>query len=158
MAVMDRLKGAFLALARGADPTIDYKALYRGKVLKQHDNLRRVDLQPSDPRLPPMSNIPLRVGVPGLDVTVPPGHLLLIGWENGQPDHPFACLWEAGTEGDGTTPLKLTLNATVIELGGSGLQPPLDGVVRAQTPCQFTGAPHFASGSTSLAVMAKAGP
>jgi hypothetical protein len=158
MAVMDRLLGAFVALARGAQPTIDYQALYRAKVLKQHDNLRRVDLAPSDPRLPPMSNIPLRVGVPGLDVTISPGHLLLIGWENGQPDHPFACLWEAGTEGDGTLPLKLTLNATVIELGGAGLKAALDGVVRAETTCMFTGAPHFAAGKTSLAVMAKVGP
>lgn len=153
---LDRLKAAFVALARGAQPTIDYLAQYRVKVLKQHDNLRRVDLQPEDTRLPPMSNIPLRVGVPGLDVTIAPGEYLLLGWENGRPDRPYASLWEPGTQG--TTPLKLTLHANVIELGGGGLTPPVDGVVRGETPCQFTGAPHFASGRTSLAVMAKAGP
>lgn len=42
-----------------------------------------------------------------------------------------------------------------LELGGEGLQPTLNGVVLAQTPCQFTGAPHVVAGKTSLVVLAK---
>ena len=121
--VLDRMKLALSALARGAEATIDYKALYRAKVLRQHPNLRRLDLGPVDARWPPMSNIPLKVGVPGLEVTIPPGHMVLLGWENGDPELPYACLWDAGPSGAGTLPLKLTINAKIVELGGGPLNP-----------------------------------
>lgn len=153
MGVFDRVKASFVALARGAHPTIDYLAHYRARVLKQHANLRRIDIQPDDRRLPVMANIPLRIGVPGVDVTLAPGHLILVGWENGRPDHPYASLWEPGEQG--TKPLKVTLHASIIELGGKNLNPVIDGLVRASTPCQFSGLPHFAAGKTSQAVMAK---
>jgi hypothetical protein len=150
MLLLDRLKVAFGALARGAQPGIDYFTLYRAKVVSQRST-RRLDLRPEDNRLPPMANIPIKVGLPGLDVTVPPGAWVLVGWENGRPDRPYVTLWDAGP----VSTIKLTLHATTIALGGDGLTAPLDGVVRASTPCQFTGAPHFVGGKTSLAVLAK---
>jgi hypothetical protein len=149
--VLDRPKGSLAALS-GVCPTIDYQRLFRGKVLKQHPNLRRVDVQPDDPRLPPMSNIPLRVGVPGLDVTLTPGHRLAIGWEDGQPDRPMTALWEPGTQG--TTPVKETFHADVIELGGP-VTPIKDGVVTGQGKDPYTGLPYWMLGNSSTTIGAK---
>lgn len=147
----DRLKGAFTALA-GPVPTKVYEVLYRARVLKQHPNLKRLDLQADQAELPPLSNIPLRIGVPGLDATIPPGHSVLISWENGQPDRPYASLWEPGTLG--TTPLKLTYYGNFIELGGV-TTPVLDGVVTGRGSDPYTGMPYWMLGNSSAVVGAK---
>lgn len=148
---LDRPKGSFAALA-AVRPTADFERLFRAKVLKQHTNLKRVDVQPDDPKLPPMSNIPLRIGVPGLDVTVAPGHRLAVGWEDGQPDRPMAALWEPGTQG--TKPLKETFHAEVIELGGP-VTPIKDGVVTGMGKDPYTGLPYWMLGNSSAIVGAK---
>jgi hypothetical protein len=158
----DRLKRALASVVRGAIPNLDYLATYRGTVLKQHGS-GSVDVSPEDSRLPDMSDIPLRVGVPGVDVRlkvrdatgapIGPPILCLIGWENGQPDKPFATLWPTGISREQIE--KVTFSSLTIELGSAGLTPLLDGVVRAETPCQFTGLPHAAGGKTSLCVLAK---
>lgn len=153
METLDRLKEAFVRLARAAHPNIDRFALYEAKLLKQHANLRRVDVDPTDPRLGPISNIPLMVGVPGLEVVLTPGHMLLLGWRNGWPDQPYAALWEAAPGGN--TPVRLSFNASKVELGGSGLKALVEEVVLGQTPCQFTGSPHHITGLTSKKVLAK---
>lgn len=151
MAAFDRPKGSLAALS-GVCPTLDYQRVYRCKVLKQHADLRRVDVQPDDPRLPPMSAIPLRVGIPGLDVTITKGHRLSVGWDDGQPDLPFAALWEPGTLG--TTPVKVTFNAGVMELGGP-VTPVKDGVVTGQGTDPYTGLPYWMLGNSSTTVGAK---
>jgi hypothetical protein len=119
----DRLKGGFAALAR--DPLALYSNLYRAKVVRQLGNLRRVDVVPTDPRLPPMSNIPLLVGVPGMEARILPGHFVLVGWENGHPDKPFATLWAPGESG--TKPVQATIHASALELGGKAVEPVIKG-------------------------------
>lgn len=88
------LKNPFAQLVKSAVPRLDWFALYRGKVLGQAGNT--VDVQPDDARLPAMSKVPLRHGLPGVSVTVQPGTSILVGWENGDPSRPYACLWEGG--------------------------------------------------------------
>jgi hypothetical protein len=117
------LKGGFRALAR--DPLAIYANLYRAKVVRQLGNLQRVDVVPTDRRLPPMANIPLKVGVPGVEVKILPGHFVLVGWENGQPDKPYATIWAPGTSG--TTPVKTTVNASALELGGPAVEAVIHG-------------------------------
>jgi hypothetical protein len=115
---LDRVAGAFLGLARGADPAALYRGVYRANVVKQHDNRKRVDVEPEEDFLPPMSNIPLKVGIPGADPTLVPGHLVLVGWENGRPDRPFAGVWDAGTGVTGTIPRELAfVVGDLLELG-----------------------------------------
>jgi hypothetical protein len=149
--MVDRVLGAFHSIARGAIPDLDYKGTFPAMLLKQHSNRRRVDVAPVDPRLPRMVDIPLKVGVPGVEVVISPGHLVLVGWENGRPDRPYATLWDPGTNGTE----RITFHADKIELGGTNLQPLMDGVVLGRAPCQFTGAPHHVTGGTSLVVLAK---
>jgi hypothetical protein len=151
MAIVDRILARFRSVARGAVPDIDYKTTYRAKVLRQHSNKTRLDLAPTDPRLPQMSNVPLKVGVPGLQVTITGGHFVLLGWENGRPDRPYASLWDPGTQG--TTPINLTLHASKVELGG--VTGPFDGVLTGQSLDGGTGLQHWMLGNGSSVVKAK---
>lgn len=112
------MAGAFLGLARGADPAALYRGVYRANVVKQHASRKRVDVEPEEDFLPPMSNIPLKVGIPGADPTLVPGHLVLVGWENGRPDRPYAGTWDAGTGVTGTIPRELAfVVGDLLELG-----------------------------------------
>lgn len=56
---------------------------------------------------------------------------------------------------DKETGMLISMSGDKIELGGEGLSPAMHSLVLGSTPCQFSGAPHFASGKTSLAVLAK---
>jgi hypothetical protein len=149
--MLDRFKAAWNALARGAVPNIDYLNLYDGKLVKQHANLRRVDVIPTDPRLPPMSNIPLLVGLPGAEVVLTPGHDVRIGWSNGWPDRPYACLWDAAPGGN--TPLRVALHAGKVELADNTTAN--EGVLTGMSKDPFTGLPHWMLGNASTKVGAK---
>lgn len=145
------MKAALVALVRAALPTIDYYALYRARVVKQSADRGSVDLVPEDKRLPPgMNDIPIKLGIPGATVKFAPGAQMVVGWEGGDPARPYAMAFEGGA-----SVAVLSITAAKIELGGEGLIPTTDGVVRAATPCQFTGAPHLASGQTSMTVLVK---
>lgn len=149
--MLDRLKAAMTSVARGAQPTIDYLPFYRGKLVKQHANLRRVDVVPTDPRLPAMSNIPLRTGVAGAEQILTPGDDVLVGWENGWPDQPFA--ESAPAAPGGKVPVRTTLHATKIELGENTLA--TEGVLNGLAVDPFTGLQHWQLGNASTRVGAK---
>jgi hypothetical protein len=61
-----------------------------------------------------MPGIPLRHGIPGMQVQVEPGCFVIVGWEDGDPTAPFAALWQPGAHVD-----KLVLSGDHIEVGGS---------------------------------------
>lgn len=112
---MDRLKGALRALARGAIPETLYARVWRAKLKHQQSSLR-VDVEPYDSRLPPMANVPLKVGGPGVEVKIAPGHDVAVGWEDARPDRPYCTLWTPGTAG--TKPLRVIHHADDLQLGG----------------------------------------
>jgi hypothetical protein len=122
--VLDRLKDAFSSVARGADPFALYGNLYRAKVRAQRGR-DLIDVEPEDDRIPQMAGIPLKVGVPGVEVRVSPGHYVMVGWEDRRPDRPFATTWSPG-EG-GTVPLKTTVHAAAVELGGVAVEAVIHG-------------------------------
>ena len=165
MPVFDRVKGGFQALARGAHPTIDYQAFYRATVLRQAPNFR-LDIEPEDKRLPLMTSIPLRLGVPGAQIKlrlqdeqgarVGEPIKVLVGWENGQPDRPFCALWLSGPTGAQREQIeKVVFEGTVVELGAAGLTPVQDGVVTGQGKDPYTGLPYWMLGNSSSVVGAK---
>lgn len=107
----DRIKGALLAMAKGAVPGIDYLGFYRCKVASQSG--QKVDLTPDDPRLgQSVTNVPLRHGLPGIEVTLTPGCYVRLGWDNGDPRLAFASLWDGGE-----SVTKLVIKATSVYLG-----------------------------------------
>jgi hypothetical protein len=118
-ATLDRLRSAFGSVARGADPRAPYGNLYRARVRAQRGPTR-VDVEPDDPAIPPMANIPLKVGVPGVEVELVPDHVVMVGWENRRPDRPYATTWTPGT--DGTVPSKTTVHTRALELGGPAFE------------------------------------
>lgn len=103
---------AVMDLAKQALPGIDYLALYDSKVVSQSADLKTVDLQPADPRLPGMGRVPLRHGLPGCTVGIAPGAILRLGWDRGNPQYPIAALWNGGE-----TVTKVVVKATTVYLG-----------------------------------------
>lgn len=169
MASSDRLTGPLRAIARRADPLLPFRSLYRARLVSQSGDLARVDVIPeeTDGLLPPMSNVPLRTGTPGVSARVRPGAYLLVGWENGKPSRPFAALWSSpsttgGSDalgdsgGGGGDVLELVLNAeATITMGANQLVPPLNGVLTGESIDVFTGKPHWSLGNASMTVLAK---
>lgn len=91
---------------------IDYFTLYDAKIVSQSADNTTVDLQPGDPRLPGMSKVPLRLGIPGATVQVTPGGFIRLGWDRGNPSMPYAALWQGGE-----SPIKIVLKAATVFLG-----------------------------------------
>lgn len=111
----DRQQAAWSELQDAQDPMGLYARTYRARVVAQSGDSEEVDVRPEDPRLPDMAKIPLRHGIPGLRVQVELGSYLLVGWDNGRPDKPFAALWNRDTH-----VVKLSLVADDISLTQRG--------------------------------------
>ena len=94
---MDVIKGFFLSLARSSVPRIDYFAFYRALVKSQAGDLLTVDVQPDDARLPGMTGIAIRPGLPGTKVKIPNGVSVMIGFMGGSPAAPYVATWESGS-------------------------------------------------------------
>ena len=108
----DRSLAAWNGMQDAQDPMGAYARMYRAKVVAQSDDADQVDVRPDDSLLPDMAAIPLRHGIPGLRVQVALGSYLLVGWDNGRPDKPFAALW-----GPGVHVVKVSFVADQIKLG-----------------------------------------
>lgn len=145
-----RVAETIQAIARSGDPRREYRAWYRATVKTQSADLKTVDVDLDDDRLPAMSKIPIKHGLPGAKVAVAPKSTVMVGFENGDPAMPFAAVWDGGT-----VTLQLTLEATKIELGRAGLIPGVDGVVTGQAIDTLTGLPQWMLGNASPFVLAR---
>lgn len=114
MAESEPLK-SLIALVRLAYPALDFLASYPARVVAQNAD-GTLELQPDDARLPGLSNVPVRYGVPGIRATVAAGARVLLGFAAGDPSKPQAELWEMASV------TKLEITATQIVLNG-GTQP-----------------------------------
>lgn len=136
MADWDRMKASLFALVRAALPRVDYYAMYRGKVVTWHEADQTVDITPNDAKIPTMSGVPFRHGLPGVTARIGTGTSVLVGWENGDPQFPFACLWSGGE-----SVARLTMNVGALYLGGeTGAEPAIKGQTRNQAEATFLAA------------------
>ncbi len=87
---------AIQALARQLTAKLDYFALYDAKVNAQSADGKTVDITPSDPRIPQLQRVPLVLGIPGTVAKVVPGTFVRLGWNDGNPEKPYACLFQGG--------------------------------------------------------------
>jgi hypothetical protein len=117
--MQERLTKAIKQLARPAH--LDYLALYPGSVLKDYGDMH-VDVQVDDPRLGALTRVPIWLGLPGVSVKVSPGARVLVGFHQGDPELRYCDLWrgEGLREVQLTASVKVTVNAPLVELGGSG--------------------------------------
>lgn len=93
----DAIGGLIDRIVRAVMRGVDYYALYRARVVAQSADLLKLDVQPDDARIPGMSGIELRLGIPGFKVKVAAGQHCLVGWDAGRPSLPYALLWDAGS-------------------------------------------------------------
>lgn len=92
-ALLDRFRSAFEHAIRSALSRVDYLALYPAKVVVQ-DASGLLEVIPDNTAIPPLTGVPLRLSIPG-KVRVAAGARVLIGFDGGRPDHPYASLWES---------------------------------------------------------------
>ena len=156
---LDRPKASLAALT-GTKPTAPYARLYVAKVLKQDSGSLKLDVQPEDPTLPPMSGIPLWTGSAGLRFRLkdPKKFAIkcLVGFADGAPDKPFAILGEAGiTRAPRDAIEQVVIEGLSVQLGAEGLTPVQDGVVTGQGKDPYTSLPYWMLGSSSAVVSAK---
>lgn len=106
-----RMHDAVAARVRAKLPTPHYFGVYPFQLVQQAGFM--VEGLPQTEGLPPMSNVPLHVGIPGIEMQVQAGATIMIGWEGGDPERPYAALWNKGA-----TVASLTLNTALSKLGG----------------------------------------
>lgn len=76
---------------------IEYQGLYRAKVVAQNAD-GTLQLSPEDQRLAGsgLDKVRIRHGLPGYKVKVPSGTYVRVGFDGGDPEKPFAALWDEG--------------------------------------------------------------
>jgi len=81
------------ALARAVEarlPSPLWTRLHPSRVVSQAAEDRSLQVFPDDGAVPPMTSVPLRTGIPGLDVEVNAGARVLLAFEEGDPRRPVA--------------------------------------------------------------------
>jgi hypothetical protein len=127
---------------------LDHLALYPAVVVQQRSD-GTLDLSPEDPRVPSCQGVPIRLGIPGVTVTVPSGGRVLLGYANGDPSRPYASLWESGTV------TRITINggtAKVARLGDATNAHTHTVVISGSTYVTSAEAPTIATGSDVLKI------
>lgn len=117
----DRLKRALASLVSGIMGRVDYFALYQAEVISQSG--QTLELRPLDSRFPDMDEVPIWHGLPGVEVKIEKGAIVLVGFRDGNPTRPFAMLWQSET----LTDVKLTASGKVEVSAGGDVSVSADG-------------------------------
>lgn len=109
-----RIRQALERLVRWVTRDALYLGTYSAQVVRQAAD-GTLDLMPHDERI--RSNgfqaVPIRHGLPGVsEVQVVPGETVLLGFDNGSPDKPYAAVFYSGSA------LKLAFQVLSFEVGG----------------------------------------
>ena len=91
MSSLDDLKAWLGGIFATLFSRVDYSAMYGATVAAQNDD-GSLELKPSTTRLPPLSNVPIRYGIPAVSVKVNPGALVVVGFDDASPAKYFAMI------------------------------------------------------------------
>lgn len=105
---------ALRTIIRQVMARVDFLAFYPARVASQNSD-GTLELVPDDARLPGLSRVPLRSGVPGVRATIANASRVFVGFEGGDPRMPFALVWEQGT----VTKLEVTATEVVFNQGST---------------------------------------
>lgn len=102
----------------------DYHAQYVARVVKQGDD-GSLDVIPDNAKIPGMTGVPIRYGVPGIFAKVEPGARVLVGFEGGNPAKPIATVWESASISELriTSEAKVVIQAPSVQIGDDGGAP-----------------------------------
>lgn len=143
---MDRNLGAFKRLVQRfvgneiVGPRVDYLASYPATAVTQNGD-GTLEIQPDDSRLPPLSSVPIRYGVPGVSARIANGGRVLLAFAGGDPAKPIATVWEAASV------VSLTVAASAIHLGAGAAEALVKGTSYAS---------HMAQLATALTALSAA--
>jgi hypothetical protein len=141
----DRLTRAVGAIVRHLTAHLDYFALYPSKLVSQNSD-RTLELKPDDNRLPGLSKVPIRFGIPGVTVKVASGARVLLGFEGGDPGAPVATLWESGSVTeltiDATSDIKVNGGSAAVAREGDSVHAGFLTGKAGTTPVVFTYTPY----------------
>jgi hypothetical protein len=91
----DVLRANLERFVRRVTQRIDYQAFYPCRVVSQNGD-GTLELKPDlDRKLPGLSKVPIRYGIPGVTVKVNSGARVHVSYANGDPAKPFAAIWES---------------------------------------------------------------
>lgn len=91
----DRLKASVEAIVEAiVGRRVDRSALYPARVVAQAAD-GTLEVMLDDTRFASMTKVRLRTFAPEVSIEVQPGARVLVGWEGGRPDSPYASLWES---------------------------------------------------------------
>lgn len=95
MSLLDRLKETVRASLHALERRVDYSAFYEARIVVQNAD-GSLELEAVDERvakkLPPLSNVRIRYGVPGVKAKINAGGLALVGFANQSPKRAFALI------------------------------------------------------------------
>lgn len=111
----DRIKSAFTRIVLSIVARTDYHALYPATALAQNADLS-LELRPDNPKMPQLSKVKIRTGIPGVSIKVAAGARFLLGYENGDPKRPYAGLW------DTSELVEISFNGGLVGLAKAGHQ------------------------------------
>ena len=94
MTLLNDGKAMLLALVERALERTDYHAQYVARVVSQSAD-GTLSVVPDNDKMPPMTEVPIRYGVPGVSAKVESGARVLIGFEGGDRRRPIATVWES---------------------------------------------------------------
>lgn len=103
----------------------------RGATTNQADFAPAVDPRTNAQPVPGLTGVPLRVGLPGVELELADGQQALIGYEGGDRSRPFIALWSPG---GGTKRLRLTTDR--LEAAAAGA-PPVEHVATIEGTANF---------------------
>jgi hypothetical protein len=92
---LDRIKKALANFVESCLPRIDYLATYPGRVVAQ-GGTNSFDFQPDSTKVPGVSGVPVRFGLPGVSVQLALGSSprATLAFAEGDPAQGFLDLWE----------------------------------------------------------------
>lgn len=71
---------------------VDYHAMFEAKVISQ-DAQGNLAIEFFSPKMPSMTGVEIRYGVPGIKAEVKAGATVLVGFVDGEPTKPYATIW-----------------------------------------------------------------
>lgn len=92
-------------------PRLDMRAPYIARVVTQHPD-GSLDVVPDSDRVPPMTAVRIKYGVPGMTAKIRTGARVIIEFANGDPSQPYASVWESASVDE------LVLNGTIVKVAG----------------------------------------
>lgn len=90
---VDPVRSALTKIVRQMTRTIDFLAMYPAQVVSQNGD-GSLELKVASDRMPNMSRIMIRYGIPGVSAKVKAGSVVAVEFERGDPSAPVATVWD----------------------------------------------------------------